>query len=608
MRPSDILPILRESELFCGLGDRALAAVASEMEPVSLRAGEMLFAEGDTGDALFVLARGRLRVYSPGPAGDIVMNEVAPGEVVGELAVLTEEPRSASVRAIRDSWLLRLSAEAFDRRVARTPEALRELTRVLIRRVAHPGRSRPTGRVRSIALIPAGDTPAQDVAVFADELARALSLYGTVGVVGREVEEAVDGADAEGAALEALHRVERDHDYAVYRAERPESQWAARCIRQADRVLLVASSTAAPTVRRKPSDAPEGDRARRDLVLVHPAGTAWPRGTAAWLDAYPVTAHYHVRSGSPSDTARVARRLAGRAVGLVLGGGGPRGFAHLGVIHALEEAGIPIDLIGGASIGAIMGSTLAAGWDNESRERRVTHALTGQGRLFRPTLPMVAMSSGRRVTELLRDAEYLHDLQMEDFWLPWFCVSTSLTHGRVVIHDRGPAWRAVRASISLPGVLPPVYDNGDLLVDGGVIDNLPVDVMRARLDGPIVAVDLEPDLDAKVHSPFEPSLSGWRVLLDRLNPFAASYDVPNAVQILLLSKQVGITHGQKAMLDANPVDLYLRPPAGDAGGLNFRAAASLVDAGYRYAVESLEDCDIAALVPPRPARLERAAD
>ncbi|MGH9135701.1 MAG: patatin-like phospholipase family protein [Acidimicrobiales bacterium] len=603
MGHGEVVSILQSTELFCGMGRRALDAVASEMEWVSMPAGEMLFAQGDVGDALFVLVRGRLRVFSPGPTGDAVMNEVAPGEVVGELAVLTERPRSASVRAIRDSEVLRLSADAFDRRVARTPEALRELTRILVRRIEHPAESRPTGRVRSIALVPAGATPPDQFGAFADGLAAALKQYGSVAVMARDLVENLAQRDGDGAALDLLDRVERDHDYVVYRAEGGDSTWTARCVRQVDRVLLVGASTADPAVTS--AERREG-LARRDLVVLHRPGTAWPHGTAAWLAQRPVTAHYHVRIGESADHERVARAVAGHAVGVVLGGGGPRGFAHLGVIRALEEAGVPIDVVGGTSIGALIGATVAAGWDDATRVERVTLGLTGQGALFRPTLPMVSLSSGRRVTERLRHRDYLGDLRMEDFWLPWFCVSTNLTRGRVVVHDRGPAWRAVRASVALPGVLPPVYDDGDLLVDGGVLDNLPVDVMRARLDGAVVAVDLEPDLDLKVQLPFEPSLSGWNVLAQRLNPFGARLDVPSAVQLLLLAKQVGIAHGQRALLDAHPVELYLRPPAGTTGGLNFRAAASLVDAGYRYAADALEHADLSALVRPRPA--SRSAD
>ncbi|MGH9273197.1 MAG: patatin-like phospholipase family protein, partial [Acidimicrobiales bacterium] len=340
------------------------------------------------------------------------------------------------------------------------------------------------------------------------------------------------------------------------------------------------------------------------LVLIHPGGSVELTGSASWLTLRDVRTHHQVRVGSRPDCDRVARSLMGRSVGVVLSGGGPRGFAHLGAIQAIKDAGIPIDVVGGSSIGALMGAGVAFEWGHEATIERVGRALSDRGSLLRPTLPLVSLSSGRRVENILRAPDYLGDRMMEDALVPWFCVSTSLQRALIVVHDRGPAWLAVRSSFALPGILPPVYDHGDLLVDGGVLDNLPVDVMRLRLDGAVVAIDLEPEEDERDNAPFDPSVSGWQVLAKRVNPFARNSAAPSALQVLLRSKQVGVRHLQTSVLAAHPVELYLRPPLAALGALDFRSGEALVEAGYRYTAEVLAATDLSGLLPPAGA--ERA--
>ena len=186
--------------------------------------------------------------------------------------------------------------------------------------------------------------------------------------------------------------------------------------------------------------------------------------------------HHHLRAGRPGDVARLARMITGTGCGLVLGGGGARGLAHLGVIRALEEAGVPIDVVGGTSMGAIMAGLCALGLDDAERVRRVTNIARNGRRLVTPTLPLIALSAGRHLDRIL--ADNLGAAPIEDLPLRFYCVSANLTRAEEVVHERGPLWPAVRASLALPGIYPPVYAAGELLIDGGALDNVPVDVMR----------------------------------------------------------------------------------------------------------------------------------
>lgn len=219
------------------------------------------------------------------------------------------------------------------------------------------------------------------------------------------------------------------------------------------------------------------------------------------------------------------------------------GFAHLGVMRALEEAGIEVDVVGGTSIGAIMGAFFAAELNDGARVRAATRAMVDRGSVVGYTLPLVSVSSARKVSRLLR-AEPAFAPGIEDLWRPFFCVSASLNAVREVVHERGPVWRAIRSSISLPGVYPPVHRRGDLLVDGGVLNNLPVDVMATRVSaGPIIAVDLQPAAQGAPPEPFDVSISGWKVLASRLNPFTRSIQMPGLADVVLRSLLLASTKG-----------------------------------------------------------------
>ena len=218
--------------------------------------------------------------------------------------------------------------------------------------------------------------------------------------------------------------------------------------------------------------------------MLHETGIA--NGVAArWQASLPGIRHHHVRGSA--DFERVVRLLTGRAVGLVLSGGGARGFAHLGVVRALREHGVPIDLVGGTSMGGILAAGVAKDWDDAELVERFRRCFVDTNPLSDFTLPVVSLVSGRKVGMLLR--RELGDLDIEDLPLPFFCVSSNLTTGRIAVHQRGPLWRWLRASVAIPGVLPPVFQGGEVFVDGGSMNNLPVDVMRASGRGAVIGVD-----------------------------------------------------------------------------------------------------------------------
>jgi predicted acylesterase/phospholipase RssA len=551
--------------------------------------------EGEPGGAVYVLLAGRLRVFVGQPDGtQNAVGEVGAGEVIGEMALLDHQPHSATVKAIRDSQLLEIARDDFERVSHQEPGVALAVARLVVERL---GRSihqqREANRIRCVALVAATD--GNRLNEFAGRLAGALGPQGAVTIVSAATVEAELGESylhaAAGSSLDFeladwLNRRESTHDLVLLVADHSTSSWAGRCVRQADRVLMVGRANV-PLPVEGVADASEVP-VRKDLVILHDPATRYPTGTADLLPGNHFTAHHHVREGSAGDLARLARSLSGRSIGLVLSGGGARGLAHIGVMKALEEAGVPVDTVGGASFGALMAAVRARGDDSYGVAEAMQQFLIGRGSPIDLTAPAAALTGGRRVVSMLQDG--FGDLCIEDLWHRFFCVSSNLTLAELEVHTAGPVWSAVRASISIPGLFPPVNSGaGDVLVDGAVMNNLPVDVMQSFNDGgPIIAVSLHGDLSFRSQDlPHHGVLSGWRVYRRRVNPFASTLELPGLIDVLVRTTEMGSVLSSKSM--ERQADLVFRPPVHDVGLLEFDEHEKLIEAGYRHAAQVLDD-------------------
>ena len=589
---------------FASLDESTRVELAEQLEPVHVAAGEVILRQGGAGDGLYLVVSGRLRVSTAADGAERVLYDLGRNAIVGEIALLTGQPRAATVRAVRDSDLLLLRLSSFTSLVGRSPVLLTALTRLLVDRLltvnrllTADGRQAPPPAARTVAVVAAGQSAGTAVLV-AEQLTAQLARAGSVfrvdaDVVARHLgpgaAQRAPGDPGRAELTRWLHSVERDHDRVIYQPDAEDTAWSRLCLSQSDVLLLAASAGDDPSIGAVEARALETGWLRCELVLLHPAR---PAGTAAWLAGRPVADCHHLRANRPRDVARLARMITGTGCGLVLGGGGARGLAHLGVIRALEEAGVPIDVVGGTSMGAIMAGLTALGMGHAERVARVTAIARHGRRLLTPTLPLVALSSGRYLDRILFDN--LGSALIEDLPLRFFCISANLNRAEEVIHERGPLCPAVRASLSLPGIFPPVYSGGDLLIDGSAVDNVPVEVMRGRVgNGRIVAVNVSPEVEPLTAAPFEAGLSGWRVLGHRINPVAPPQTVPSVVDILSRSTGLSQVRYQRATLVGDHIDLLLSPPVAGFGSLDFKGGLALIEVGYRHAVEALAKSGLA---------------
>lgn len=560
--------------LFGDVSPDVVAGIGAEASFRELCGGEVLFREGDAGDAAFVVLRGRLRAVA-GPVGDErVLSDAIHGETIGELALLTGSPRSATVYAVRDSTVARLDAVAFERLLTRHPEAALSITRLLAGRLSRLTSVAPVAPPAevTVAVLALGGV---DAGRFAADLAAAVAPMLTATTVGAW---SVDDVPADDVAAH-LEGLEAGSAVVVFAGEPGWTPWNDVILRRADEVLVVADADGDPAVG--PVEAAVFARRERGgprvtLVLRHPPGTD-PTGTARWLADRPVTAHLHVRAEAPADTARVARWVTGRSVGLVLGGGGARGWAHVGAMRAVREAGIPIDLIGGTSQGALVGAALA---DRVAPEDIVAVGADYVRKTRDYTAPVVALFRGGHILRGIRRAAR-PGANVEDLWLPFFAVATNLSRAELLVIDRGPLVEAIRSSVSLPVVLPPMIRDGDLVVDGGLLDNLPIGPMRQRMPtGPIIAVDPSPSQGPVRYDPMAPDVSGWGLLRDRLLRRDRARRIPSIGEVVQRTVVVGSIH-LRHRRELDPDVLVLTPDLGDWALLDFGALAVIAEAGYR---------------------------
>jgi NTE family protein len=495
------------------------------------------------------------------------------------MALVLGEPRSATIVAVRDTELLRLPRTAFDRLLDRGVHAHRFLVEVLSRRVRDISHRPATEEApRTLAILPL--SPAIQADDFAKDLAHQLHA------LGRKVEVLRD--NAAGRDVEWFAEVEKSNDVVVYQARCDASTWTRMCVRQADRVLLVLSAGPPPNPETtKAID--EILRHRRpgsvDLVILHGLNSRRLAFTRMLLGRYQVGLHCHVREGNREDLARLARMIAGRAISIVLSGGGARGFAHIGVLRALREARVPLDIFAGASMGSIIGAGAAMEWDEAAMLHHFVSGFVENNPLNDYTLPIVALARGRKVTRLLR--KHYGDTQVEECWRQFMCTASDLSSGQVRVFRTGPVWKALRASVAIPGVVTPVVEGDHVLVDGGVLNNMPIDLVLAMRRGPVIAVDVERENTIVAEGGALEDQSLWNLL--RANRRGA----PNIIGLLMRAGTVG-SNAQIKLLRPH-VDLLIEPPLTRISMLDWKSYRAAIDGGYRHAIELLEKRELPSL-------------
>ena len=589
-----VLEVLRASAVFGGLNERVMQDLGRLLDLKFVPGGNIVSREGEPANAMFFLVSGRLRVSRRDKTGALQLyNEIHPGESVGEAGLILQQPRAADITALRDSTLAILSRTDFETVLSLHPL---ELNRVFAQAIYNHLRqsSQVVERRHAQIFVVAPMGPHARSGEVAASLTRAFAQVGRAHHVSPETERTLDPNATSGwQGRDRYDELEEQFDFLVYEADGNSTSWTRRAFRQADQVIFVADSHGSEKVgelEHSLSEEPGYAMKRKHLVLLHPAETADPVEPGRWREGREFERFYPIRRQNLGDYMRLARFLTGTAVGVVLGGGGARGFAHLGVLRALEQSGVVIDLVGGNSMGALIGAQYACGVPlDEICQRTMRFAMGGE----RPTIPVISILSGKRVKRDLQ--KMFGDRLVDALWRPFFAAACNLSRACTTVQDSGPLWQAVLASNSPVGLFPPVVFKGDLLVDGAILENVPVGAMRVRLgtplekrrgNGTIIAIDVDVQ-DYMGVAPDMSRLSAWRTIKGYFQRGVPSS--PGIGDILYRAGHIGGLN-QRGRTVAQS-DHYMEPPVAAFPLMAYKHGAEIAEVGYRYAMKEIEQWD-----------------
>ncbi|XP_051663845.1 patatin-like phospholipase domain-containing protein 7 isoform X2 [Manacus candei] len=599
---------------------------------MEVEAGRAVYRQGDKSDCTYIVLNGRLRsVIRMEDGKKHLTGEYGRGDLIGVVEALTHQPRATTVHAVRDSELAKLPEGALISIKRKFPQVVTRLIHLLGEKIlgslqqgGHPlglhsssskwDAGNPASNLSTVAIMPVSEEV--PLTAFTLELKHALSAVGPALLLTSDNIKQRLGS----AALDSIHEYrltswlgqqEDIHRIVLYQADSSLTPWTQRCIRQADCILIVGLGDQEPTVgeleRMLENTAV---RAQKQLILLHKEDGPLPSRTVEWLNMRSwCSAHLHLhcprrvfsKRSLPkliemyervfqkppdrhSDFSRLARVLTGNAIALVLGGGGARGCSQVGVIRALIEAGIPVDMIGGTSIGAFMSALYAEERSYNQMRIKARQWAMVMNSVFKTildlTYPITSMFSGAAFNNSINNI--FKDKQIEDLWIPYFTITTDITASAMRVHRDGSLWRYVRASMSLSGYMPPLCDpkDGHLLMDGGYINNLPADVARSMGAKVVIAIDVgsrdETDL-----TNYGDCLSGWWLLWKRWNPLAEKVKVLNMAEIQTRLAYVCCVR-QLEMVKNSDYCEYIRPPIDRYGTLDFGKFDEICEVGYQH--------------------------
>ncbi|SON63582.1 putative NTE family protein [Mycobacterium simulans] len=558
---------LRNIPILADIDDEQLDRLSTTIDRRHVPANEWLFHVGDQSDSIYIVDSGRFAAIG---ADGHVIAEMASGDSIGDLGVIAGGVRSAGVQALRDGVVWRIAADTFTEILERAPQLQSAMLRVMARMLRQSRRTKASRRPRVIGVLA---TEATAAAPIVDAIATRLSSHGRTAVVAPPV-DITAGVQTYGEFVEAfsetLDRAERSNDWVLVVADRGSSGlWRQYVGAQSDRLVVLAD-------RQSPPDEVDSLGTQRPVHLI----TCTAEPDPSWWDRLaPVSHHPATEDGFGA----LARRIAGRSLGLVMAGGGARGFAHFGVYEELTRAGVVIDRFGGTSSGAIASAAFALGMDAADAIAAAREFMAYSDPLGDYTVPAIALTRGGRVNRLIE--EFFGSTLIEHLPKGFFSVSADMITGDQIIHRRGPVSIAVRASISIPGLIPPVQHGEKMLVDGGLLNNLPADVMCADQDGEVICVDLR--------RTFVPS-KGFGLLPSIVQP-------PGFVRRLFTGTDIALPPLQETLLrafdlaasTANLQELprvaaIIEPDVSKIGVLNFKQIDSALEAGRIAARAALE--------------------
>lgn len=591
----------------------AMFLLDTGLDWVHVQAGEYIAIQNEPCDSIYVILNGRLRAESVQDSlkTQSTRNEYGRGATIGAMEALAERNWDRSIYAIRHVEAARLPIQIINIIMEVFPTAAIHLAKVVAENGLdrHPLTAMPSllpsyhVSLATIAVVPLTD--AVDVCNFCLHLMGSLALIAPAKhLTKNEIKERIGAQlfNRQNTMLKVkmtrvLGEVEESNRLVLYEADYKYTWWTKLCIQQADCVLILVDAERSPDRNRVEECLAWANKAKNvrvEMVVqsqrkAHGHEDKSNEDLNRWSDRRPWISRIHLIrcnfGDHPQDFHRMTRRITGQAIGLVLGGGGARGLAHLGVIKALHEVGVPVDMVGGTSQGAYIGALLARYPDDPTQlfecACEMSRGMSSiSNKLKDLTFPLTSYFSGHHFNRgIIKSFGSLH---IQDFLIEFFCVSVDMVGCAQMVHTKGLAWKYVRASMSLIGYLPPISENNTLLVDGGYMNVLPADVMSERGAKHVIAVHVGKEKGQGYYE-YGVELSGLWLLWNSWNPFVQTVRVPSMGDI---SKSLAFVSSEKkvdAVIKHN-IDLFLRPPVGHFGTLDYDKIYEIEKIGYEYSM------------------------
>lgn len=582
---ADLIDIIQHSRIFAEIDRAATEALLPRLQKIFLSQGEILFEQGDPSDCLYILVDGQLMAMLHTNEGKQKnVGTVEKGETVGELGALSNQPRSLTIRATVDSKLLKLPRKEFEIFCKDQPSVISHIIDLIVYRsqntlklISQKKMYKHIAIVKANHLAPINQFLEKLIANFPKN--RKFTLLETI--------------PTDTLLVRLMEQAEQDNHSLIFVLN--EENIDSVKLHHVGGVFVVADGDIPSPFSDFCLDILSQHRThfatQYELILVHDNHVTKPTGTKEWLNQATFTMHHHIHIGDDDAYKRIARFITGTAIGLVLGGGGHRGWACLGVIKALTDAKIPIDYVGGTSVGAIIGASYAMKFDYQqiyNDFQTISRILSNPLSFKSLTWPLISLVNAIEPTEALHTL--YQDAQIEDLWLPYFGVSCNLSLGKEHIHRHGSLWECLRATAAVPGIAPPMVIDGQLYYDGGLLNNLPADYMRSLLgdESIVIAVSLAglSSLSLKNYN-FPPELPFWVTLLKKLHLGYKEYRFPSFLHTFLEALLVGSSTKEKA--NQLIADMLIAPDVAHFGvfKLNKTSVKKMIDLGYAATLEQL---------------------
>ena len=556
---------LRNIPFFSDLDETVLDAISRRLQREHYHKNANIFLEDEPGDCMYIIESGQVKVISEKDGREKIFGYLGPGNFFGEMALLLGDKRSATARVVIDADLLVLRQHDLEELLSQHPSIAVMMTRELGRRLGRSNKEKEEKEEFNIVAV-MGNSAATLARYLAQLTGEEVCLFDLGGLANITLYPAPLAQAGVALVRDAAPLGPEDLPERLSNLVE-QYYWVLLCIAPYETPLTFKAMELADVT-----------------VQIGAAEQSWTQQ---------ITSKIFWR-GDESDPSirRMARRIAQRLVGLALSSGNARGFAHIGVLKVLEENGIPIDMMAATSAGAVVGSMYVAGHSIADlvefavNVQRQYNFLTGFRYWDFRLPPRSGLIKGNMVLNYFR--KWLSDKTFDDLPIPLYIVATDLISGEEIVFDRGPVADAVRASMSVIGILEPAYVSGRFLIDGGSVNPVPTQLLADKGIRIILASNTIPSLEDRIHR----------------RELRREGRLPNVAGILMGAMEIMESEIIKTRM--GPVDVLIQPDIARYGTLEYEKVREIIHRGEEAAQTQISA--IKQLLAPHPRKPLRSAE